>query len=154
MSGPARQPIMDGEDAPPPGFRPLPIADGFVARNGPIYARREGAGALFGFRVRRDHCNPMGICHGGWLATVADMCLPLTARLGGLEEHFLLTVHMGIDYLAPAPLGAWVEGRGRVLRRTGRMVFADGTLEAAGETILRASGVFRIGPPSERLVIE
>lgn len=145
--------IARDEDDAPAGFRPVALRDGFVSRNGPIYARREGEGAVFGFRVHQRHCNPMAICHGGWLATVADLVLPLSARLDGLEECYLLTVHMSVDYLAPAPLGAWVEGRARVLRRTRRMIFVDGLLDVAGEPVLRASGVFRLGPPAPRLEI-
>ncbi|MBA2933777.1 PaaI family thioesterase [Sphingomonas sp. CGMCC 1.13654] len=149
----AARAIARDEDEAPAGFRPLALLDGFVSRNGPIYARRESEGAVFGFRVQQRHCNPMGICHGGWLATVADLVLPLSVRLGGLEEQYLLTVHLGIDYLAPVPLGAWVEGRARVLRRTKRMIFADGILDVDGEPVLRASGVFRLGPPAPRIAI-
>lgn len=77
-----------------------------------------------------------------------DMVLPLTARftVPDLNRHFLLTVNMAIDYLGPAPLGAWVEGRGQVLKRTGRMVFMQGLLTIDGDPITRGNGVFRIGP--------
>lgn len=100
------------------------------------------------------HCNPMGVCHGGWLATLMDMVLPINARLtADLPENFLLTVQMSLDYLGTAPLGAWVEGRGRVLRKTRRLVFADALLTIDGDPIMRGSGVFRIGPPGLRLEI-
>jgi acyl-coenzyme A thioesterase PaaI-like protein len=138
----------------PEGFVPLAMESGFILRNGPIYARRNAEGVMFGCRIGRDHCNPMDICHGGWLATLADMMLPLSVRAtGGLESRFLLTVHLDIDYLAAVPLGAWVEGGARLLRRTARMVFADGMLEVDGELVLRASGVFRIGPETRPLAI-
>ena len=89
------------------------------------------------------------------LATLADMMVPLSvcATGGGLESRFLLTVHLDIDYLAAVPLGAGVEGRARLLHRTARMVFADGTLKVGGEPVLRASGVFRIRPQTWPLAI-
>jgi uncharacterized protein (TIGR00369 family) len=136
-------------DRAPPGYAPLLFADdGFIGRNGPVYVDRSGAEPVFGFRVGERHCNPMGICHGGWTATAMDMVLPLTARftVPDLADHFLLTVNMTVDYLGAAKLGDWVEGRGRVLKRTGRMVFADGVLSVNGMPTARGNGVFRIGP--------
>ncbi|WP_162986920.1 PaaI family thioesterase [Sphingomonas paeninsulae] len=135
-------------DRVPSGFRPLALTDGFIGHNGPVYIDRTGAEPVFGFSIRDTHCNPMAICHGGWVATMMDMVLPLTARFSvpDLADHFLLTVNMAVDYLGSARLGAWVEGRGQVLKRTGRMVFTQGLLTVDGEPIARASGIFRIGP--------
>ena len=50
-----------------------------------------------------------------------------------------------IDYLAPAPKGAWVEGQAQVLRTTRSLVFAQGLVTADGQTVARVSGVFKIG---------
>jgi acyl-coenzyme A thioesterase PaaI-like protein len=142
------------EDAPPPGFWPLSQGGGFIADNGPIYVRRDANGVVFGFRVMPRHCNSVLICHGGWLTTMLDMVLPLGVGVAvGGEENFLLTVSMTIDYLDPAPLGAWVEGRSELLRRTRRLVFAQGKLTIAGEAIVRGSGIFRIGTPCRPLKI-
>ena len=132
----------------PAGYRPLPFRDGFIGGNGPVYVNTSGAEPVFGFRVEERHCNPMGICHGGWIASVMDMVLPLTARftVPDLGDHFLLTVNLTIDYLGGAPLGRWVEGRGQVLKRTGRMVFVQGVLSVDGVAVTRGNGIFRIGP--------
>ena len=132
----------------PEGFRPIRSGGEYIASNGPICFRREGGGLVFGFRVRERHCNPMGICHGGWLATMADMVMPIGARVAaGLDQSFLLTVSMSLDFLGPAPLGSWVEGQAELLNQTKRMVFAQGMLRVADRPVLRCSGVFRIGPP-------
>lgn len=140
--------VMQSADREPAGFRPLLFADGFIGHNGTAYVDRTGAEPVFGFRIGANHCNPMGICHGGWVATMLDMVLPLTARftVADLEDHFLLTVNLAIDYLGSAKLDQWVEGRGQVLKRTGRMVFMQGLLTVDGEPIARGSGIFRIGP--------
>lgn len=134
---------------PPPGFHPIALVDGFLGRNGPVFVKREDDGSVvFGGRVMPHMTNPMGAAHGGWLATLVDVTLPLTARftVPELDDHFLLTVNLSIDYLAGAKLGDWIEGRARVLRRTTRMAFVDGLLSVEGETIARASGIFRTGP--------
>ena len=66
----------------PEGFRALKMFDDFVGANGPLYMRHErrpeGSLVQLGFRVERRHCNPMGICHGGMMATFCDMLLPIT----------------------------------------------------------------------------
>lgn len=134
---------------------PIPFVDGFLGHNGPIYARRLDGEVVFGCRVLPHLCNPLGVVHGGWVATLFDVVLPLTARYtAGLEERFLLTVQMGIDYLAGAKLGDWVEGRAQILRTTKRMVFIQGTLEVDGELTARGSGIFRIGPLAPSIAFE
>ena len=81
------------------------------------------------------------------LATFTDMQLPFASRAqAGLTLNFLPTVSLSVDYLAPAPLGAWVEGRTEVLRRTKRLVFSQMVATADGEICVRANGIFRIGP--------
>jgi uncharacterized protein (TIGR00369 family) len=132
----------------PPGFRRAPIGGAFLAHNGPLYARLEGARLRLGFRVQERHTNPLNICHGGMLATFADMLLPFAIIYEpGHERRFLPTISLQVDYLAQAPLGAWVEGEGEVLRRTRSMVFAQGRVTADGVPALRVSGIFKLGQP-------
>ena len=133
----------------PEGFRPLPIGGEFIAHNGPFYLRHQGEGVLLGFRVEARHTNPMGICHGGMLASFADMLLPVTIHRRASEagRRFLPTISLQLDYLAPAPLGAWVQGEAQVLRTTHTMVFAHGLVSADGTPALRVSGIFKLGKP-------
>jgi uncharacterized protein (TIGR00369 family) len=132
----------------PAGFRPLPTLGGFIASNGPLYLRHEGDSVQLGFRVERRHANPLGICHGGMLATFCDMLVPISIHRKNLEvsRRFLPTISLQIDYLDPAPLGAWVEGEAQVLRTTRSFVFAQGMVTADGEVCARVSGIFKIGP--------
>lgn len=136
----------------PPGFHPLPIGGEFIANVGPLYLRHEGDEVQLGFRVERRHTNPLEICHGGMLASFADMLLPMTVHRKSKEVgfRFLPTISLQVDYLAPAPLGAWVEGEAQVLRVTRSIVFAQGTAHADGVPCLRVSGVFKIGPALKR----
>lgn len=130
----------------PEGFARLPIGGEFIVANGPIYERLQGGGCQLGFRVEARHTNTMGICHGGMMATFCDMLLPVTAlrTRTDLQARFLPTVSLDIDYLAPAPRGAWVQGEGQVLRVTRSLVFAQGLVSADGEPVARVSGVFKI----------
>ena len=137
-------------DNPPPapeGFQARHFGDGFVAVNGPLYTRRTGAGIQVGFRVEDRHTNPMKICHGGMLASFADMLLPMTAHhvCPEAKGRFLPTISLQIDYLAMAPLGAWVQGEAQVLRVTRSMIFMQGLVTADGVNAVRVSGIFKIG---------
>jgi len=139
---------------PPSGFTPITGVDGFIADNGPVFARREDNGAVtFGCRIMPHMCNPMGGAHGGWIATLFDVALPLTGRLTDpqLGDRFIMTVSLSIDYLQSPRLGDWTELGGRVLKRTERMVFVEGLMRAGDDVIARGSGVFRIGPQAPPL---
>jgi uncharacterized protein (TIGR00369 family) len=137
--------------AVPEGFEAREFGAGFIAVNGPLYARRDDAGFRLGFRVEGRHCNLMGICHGGMMATFCDMLLPISAHVLSAEigKRFLPTINLQIDYLAPARLGAWVEGEAQLLRATRSLVFMQGLVRADGSSVARVSGIFKIGPPFE-----
>jgi uncharacterized protein (TIGR00369 family) len=131
----------------PEGFRAREFGGGFMAVNGPLYARKTDAGVQLGFRVEERHCNPMRICHGGMMATFCDMLLPLSAHvLSDVGKRFLPTINLQIDYLAASPLGAWVQGEAQLLRATRSLVFMQGLVQADGVSVARVSGIFKIGP--------
>jgi len=132
------------------------IPEGFVARHaggpflepiGPIFRRPEEAGARFGIRIERRHCNSHDVAHGGMLATIADIVLGIGgAEQAGTPGHFI-TISLVTDFLAPAPRGAWLECHPALLRRTSRMMFVEGRFLADGAVVLRASGVFALPRP-------
>lgn len=103
---------------------------------------------LLGFRVEQRHCNPVGMCHGGMLATLADMLVPCAAMYQAKmeERRFLPTVSLQIDYMGVALLGTWVQGEAQILRVTRNLVFGQGLVSADGEPALRVSGIYKMGP--------
>lgn len=136
----------------PAGFLPAALGGEFIRANGPIYLRREEGRARLGFRVEARHTNPAGILHGGMMASFCDMLLPICGHHQdpALAKRFLPTINLQIDYLAPSPLGAWVEGEAQVLRSTVTLAFIQGLVTADGAPVARASGIFKIGPVFER----
>ncbi|MBI1330436.1 MAG: PaaI family thioesterase [Alphaproteobacteria bacterium] len=137
-------------DNVPEGFRKLNFNTGFLESNGPLYGHWDGKLLRIGFRVEMRHCNPGRVAHGGMLATFADMQLPIAARYqAGTDLGFLPTINLTCDYLAPAPLGSWVEGRAEAVRVTRNLLFAQGTATADGEPCLRANGIFKIIRPAK-----
>lgn len=139
------------DDEVPAPFRLLAFKteDGFIAVNGPLYGTREGERFVLGFRVEPRHCNPVGNCHGGMLSLLADMLLITGSNIQAKLSRFLSTVSLNCDFLAPAPLGSWIEGRAEVLKITRSLLFAQGLLTIDGEPVLRANGVFKLSQESD-----
>ena len=135
-------------DPIPEGYVPRPLSGGFLRALGPLYVRREADGrSSFGLLVEEAHCNAKDMCHGGMLATLADLVL----GIGGLEQAgssgFFITISLAQDFLAPVPRGAWLEMRPELLRATRTMMFVQGVFTVGEEPVLRANGVFRLPRP-------
>ena len=136
----------DTVDGIPEGFRAIKIGGPFIFHNGPLYGKWTGQRLLLGFRVEKRHTNPLQMCHGGMLATFADMLIPCAAMYqSDMERRFLPTISLQVDYMGAAPLGAWVQGEADVLRTTRNMLFGQGLVSADGEPALRVSGIFKMG---------
>jgi len=131
----------------PAGFVAIDVGSGFSSRNALFYGKWVNDRLLLGIRVGEQHSNLGGVLHGGMLATFADTLLPYAAMyqaLGG--RRFLPTISLQIDYLAPAAIGAWVQGEAEVLRLTRNMVFMQAMISADDVPIARVSGIFKLGP--------
>jgi uncharacterized protein (TIGR00369 family) len=141
------------EDNPPEGFlridfdrdRPDPT---FNSHIGTLYAKRGDKGTreefVLGFRVHKHMCNPAGGLHGGMMMTVADLVGTMGGgALAGLRK-FLPTVSMTCDFVAPAKVGDWVEGRPELVRATRSLLFTNIYLTVGETKILRASSIAKI----------
>jgi len=107
-------------------------------------AKRTRDEFVLGFRVQRHMCNPAGGLHGRMMMTVADLVGTMGGgTLVGLRK-FLPTVSMTFDFVAPARVGDWVEGRCEVVRQTRSLLFTTIYLTVGEDKILRASQVAKI----------
>ena len=132
---------------PAAGFERADLGGTFASVNGPLYARWHRDRLQIGFRVGPAHVNPGQNCHGGMLCTFADILISTAAQYqADIPRQFLPTISLQVDFLAAAPLGSWVQGQADILRVTRNLVFSQGLVEADGEAVMRASGVFRRGP--------
>jgi uncharacterized protein (TIGR00369 family) len=139
----------------PAGYTVLqlgPSGSSFIEVNGPLYGRRDGNRLVMGFRVEPRHCNPADICHGGMLLALADMLIGPGAEFEVQSGRFLPTVSLSADFLAPAQLGAWVEGVAEPLRMTKSLLFAQCLITADGTPALRASGIVKLGAPASSVL--
>jgi uncharacterized protein (TIGR00369 family) len=128
----------------PIDFRPISMkANPFLENNGPLFGRMADNRFTLGFRVEERHCNPGKTCHGGMLATLADMTLLIGCNLQGGIRQYLLTLTLTTDYLGPAHVGDWIEGRCEMLRASKNLVFAQGLLQVEDRIVARLNGIFK-----------
>jgi uncharacterized protein (TIGR00369 family) len=137
---------VSGNDVPD-GFVLADLGPGYGARFGPVYVDR--ATHRMAFRVTADHQNSVGGCHGGAMATFADLLL--MAHRAGREEGLphSPTISLSIDFLAPAPLGAWVEADVSVVRTTTTMVFVQALVTVDGDPVAGVHSIYRNLPTGE-----
>jgi acyl-coenzyme A thioesterase 13 len=134
---------MKSADLIPEGFelvqrpRPNPFND----MVGPFYEKRAGKSVVLGLRIEERHCNSRGICHGGLLATLADLSLGYAALAAGSQSSFV-TVNLALDFAGSARAGDWVHSEAQVQRAGSRLAFVSGYLLVSEERIVRASAVF------------
>lgn len=130
---------------PPTGFQPCQPALGFSQLSGPYFERAvDGGGFVRGFRAEPRHLNPEGVVHGGVMTSFADFLL--YRAIGDTLTHTVLfaTISLTTHFLAAGKAGAWIEGEGRIVRRTKSVVFAEGTIRDETRPLMTAMGVWKI----------
>jgi uncharacterized protein (TIGR00369 family) len=128
-------------DSVPPGFLPVALGGGFSGALGPVFVDR--ARAVLGWRVGEAHVNPVGMCHGGALATFADAQLAAVMEILTDSAGHTPTISLSVDYLAPIPEGSWVEAAVVIDRMTRTMIFSHAAMTVGNETVARASAIYR-----------
>lgn len=128
---------------PPQGFALLDGGPGFGAAFGPMYVRRGKGGGTLAFRVGPCHVNLAGNCHGGAMATFADMQVAATRTTGGDPATHTPTISLSLDFVGPAPLGAWVECDVTLIKTTRRLVFTQALMRVDGAPVARSTAIYR-----------
>lgn len=132
---------MIRDDQVPAGFEMLDLGIGYARAFGPVFLWREKS--IMAFRVAQNHVNPVGGCHGGAMATFADAQIVAVHGASGTADQHTPTINLAMDYLAPAPLGAWVEAEVRLIRKTRTLIFTQAIISTGGEPIARTSAIYR-----------
>lgn len=127
----------------PRGFRPIPRLSPFNALVGPLYQRRQrGKDLSVGLRIEKKHTNSRGVCHGGVLATLADLSLGYAMHLKTDGKAAFVTAHLAVDYAGAARVGDWIESAVEIQRVGARLAFANCYLVCGERRIVRASAIF------------
>ena len=83
---------------------------------------------------------PVGLLHGGIIATLLDEAMSKAVRARGLTA---MTRQMEVDYLRPVPVAAPIRIEGRMMRSEGRKHWTEARiLNAKGSTLAAGKGRF------------
>lgn len=131
-----------------------PGVSGFVSFAGPILVKKTDW-TVAGFVVEARHCNPQGICHGGWLSTFADVQLVRSAiQKLDYSAVSVRTISLAIDFLSPAIRGDWVEGQAEIVHRAKTMIFVQGIARVDDRAVLRMNATLSVRPRSPNPVVQ
>lgn len=130
---------------PPAGFEESTNRGPFTTHNGPFFHKiNEDGSFVHAFRAAEQHCNGMGIVHGGLVTAFAD---GLMGTAVWRETQIVgLTIRLNADFLSIAKVGDWVEGTATVTRATRSVAFVDSNVMVGLRPILHATGVFKLMP--------
>jgi len=126
----------------PEGYQPVPEGLGFTDNLQPLYRRMEGDYPSFGLVVERRHGNLMGLCHGGVLMTLADVCSAAAIHAKRGVWTGTPTVNLTLDFVSAARLGQWIETDVQLVSIKRRFGFSSGVISNSEGVVARFNGVF------------
>lgn len=117
-------PVLDG-------FKRVQITLGgmFIDRVGPFWINDQDGKLRMGVRIDERHCSGYNVCHGGFLATFADLLLPLVTYHSQelvKSPQIIPTLSLQLDYIAPVKQGDRLEGEADLLKITRFVLFVRG----------------------------
>lgn len=84
----------------------------------------------------------LGIIHGGALMTFADMALGYAVvRANNFQPNFV-TSQLSIQLVSAGRVGQFITCKPEVVRKTSKLIFVRGLIEADGKTLASADGIF------------
>lgn len=123
-------------------IRSIPEGDEWVCRYLPRPEHTALAGYVYGGMVASlIDCHATGTAGGAATRAAGDEIGPETVKR-------FVTAHLGVDYLAPTPLGVELELRARPTEIKGRKVVVDVELHAGGEVTARGHVICVEAPAS------
>ena len=126
----------------PEGFALSQRSSAFLDLIGPIWEAGPVDDYRLGIRIGDKHVNNRGFCHGGVIASLADVSLGRIIAISEEPRLNIITMNVSVDYLSAARIGQWLEASGRVDRVGKRVAHSSGLITADGELVARATGVF------------
>jgi acyl-coenzyme A thioesterase PaaI-like protein len=122
-------------------------SDPFETLAGPFFFKVGADGhARAAFQPERKHLNGARSLRGGLLMSFADFCLFGFAH-AALEGQPGVTLTFNSEFVAAGDLDGWVEGEGRVIRRTRSVIFVQGLLSQRARPLLAFSGTIKLLTP-------
>jgi acyl-coenzyme A thioesterase 13 len=126
----------------PPGFSAIAQLSPFNALVGPLYERKADEDLSIGLLIQDKHANSRGICHGGVLATLADLALGYAMLARTPDTGGFVTAQLSVDFAGAVRVGDWIQSDVDIQRVGGRLAFANCYLVSEGRRVVRASAIF------------
>jgi len=126
------------------GFTPCLQQTGFSALAGPFFEKLDATPIIRAFSVQSTHLNPEGVVHGGALLTFADYII--YRAIGDEIGHHIkfATINLNSNFTAAAKASDDVFGHASIIRKTKSVIFAEGKIFTDKQTIMQASGIWKI----------
>jgi len=123
----------------------------FVDGLGEVYYRQQETGVVCAIETGRQHSNGLGYLHGGFLMAFVDVALFAAIR-HLLEHQAAVTLQCSTDFLAAGIIGKRLEGRGAIVKETGKLVWVAGTLtqDDGAHLVCQWHGMLRKVPRAPR----
>jgi uncharacterized protein (TIGR00369 family) len=104
----------------------------------------DGERLRLGFTPQPIFCNPMGMIHGGFVASMLDETMGSTIFAATEGRQIGATISATIDYVRPAMLGA-LECIGRIRHQGKSIAFIEAELfDATGRLLSKSSASFKL----------
>ena len=117
--------------------------DGFLALVGPVWERPDGDGFRYAFMAEPKHHNRRGVVQGGMLMTFADRSMGRTSWLANGRQP-QATIQLDVHFVDAVEIGAFVEAKCTVVRRTRSVIFMRAELLVGERLVATANGVWKV----------
>lgn len=102
----------------------------------------------FTWKVPPEYCNSAGNLQGGILAAFADSLLGGATSAHLPDDHYPALAEMKLSIFRPAPAGTTLHGKGYVLKKGRRIVFAEAEIITEDGTLIAKASGTEIPTPS------
>jgi uncharacterized protein (TIGR00369 family) len=133
---------MNEHAAVPEGFKRLPEGLGYTDTLQPVYRRASEHSITLGMTVQLKHCNMIGICHGGAMMTLADICGAQSVHHARGKLAGSPTLNLSFDFISAAREGDWLEASCEQVEIKRLFGFASGAIRCTDKLICRFNGTF------------
>ena len=127
----------------PKNFKKYKTVEGrFADHIGPYFVKNSFPHTVFGTFVQEIQSNLNNVAHGGFLMAYAD-------SVGGFFAYKtvkkpIVTISLNSNFIRPAPVGSWLEARGKVKKYGKRLVFVEIEMFIMNKIVFASSGIWQI----------
>lgn len=130
-------------DQYPEGWKPMRIG-GFIGLAGPLLKETTSQEPpRFAFQTKDEHCNPLGLIHGGVLVTLLDQVIALAA-VRAADNRPTVTVQLDTRFIGAARAGDLLIAHATIRKATRSLIFADAEVVTGETSLALATAVMKI----------